>query len=129
MHFSFRRSLAACLALPLFLSGCTGKTEDVRIVLCKEVTDRLGALRVTLWVTLFGAATMVPVGWLEARAANFTLSDITIDAWVAIVFLGVGFETTAPTIAAAILQAEAERLSNFSVLSLHKLTPPATRAR
>ena len=45
-----------------------------------------------------------------------------------VVFLGVGFETTAPTIAAAILQAEAERLSNFSVLSLHKLTPPATRA-
>jgi hydrogenase expression/formation protein HypD len=45
-----------------------------------------------------------------------------------VVFLGVGFETTAPTIAAAILQAAAERLGNFSVLSLHKLTPPATRA-
>jgi hydrogenase expression/formation protein HypD len=45
-----------------------------------------------------------------------------------VVFLGVGFETTAPTIAAAILQAEAEGLENFSVLSLHKLTPPATRA-
>ncbi|MEJ2209929.1 MAG: hydrogenase formation protein HypD, partial [Anaerolineae bacterium] len=41
---------------------------------------------------------------------------------------GVGFETTAPTIAAAILQAEAEGLENFSVHSLHKLTPPATRA-
>jgi hydrogenase expression/formation protein HypD len=45
-----------------------------------------------------------------------------------VVFLGVGFETTAPTIAAALLQAEAEGLGNFSVLSLHKLTPPATRA-
>lgn len=45
-----------------------------------------------------------------------------------IVFLGVGFETTAPTVAAAILQAEMEGLGNFSVLSLHKLTPPATRA-
>jgi hydrogenase expression/formation protein HypD len=45
-----------------------------------------------------------------------------------VVFLGVGFETTAPTIAAAMLQAEAEGLDNFSVLSLHKLTPPATRA-
>jgi hydrogenase expression/formation protein HypD len=45
-----------------------------------------------------------------------------------VVFLGVGFETTAPTIAAAILQARAEALGNFSVLSLHKLTPPATRA-
>jgi hydrogenase expression/formation protein HypD len=45
-----------------------------------------------------------------------------------VVFLGVGFETTAPTIAAAILQAQGEGLRNFSALSLHKLTPPATRA-
>jgi hydrogenase expression/formation protein HypD len=45
-----------------------------------------------------------------------------------VVFLGVGFETTAPTIAAAILQTQAEGLKNLSVLSLHKLTPPATRA-
>jgi hydrogenase expression/formation protein HypD len=45
-----------------------------------------------------------------------------------VVFLGVGFETTAPTVAAAILQAQAEGVSNFSVLSLHKLTPPATQA-
>ena len=41
-----------------------------------------------------------------------------------VVFIGIGFETTAPTVAAAILQAEAERINNFSVLSLHKLCPP-----
>ena len=45
-----------------------------------------------------------------------------------VIFLGVGFETTAPGIAAALLQAEAECIPNFSMLSLHKLTPPATRA-
>ncbi|HOU15932.1 MAG TPA: hydrogenase formation protein HypD [Anaerolineae bacterium] len=45
-----------------------------------------------------------------------------------VVFLGVGFETTAPGIAAALLQAETEGTPNFSVLSLHKLTPPAMRA-
>jgi len=45
-----------------------------------------------------------------------------------VVFLGVGFETTAPTVAAAVLQAEALGLSNFYVLSMHKLTPPATQA-
>jgi hydrogenase expression/formation protein HypD len=45
-----------------------------------------------------------------------------------VVFLGVGFETTAPTVAAAIVQAQEEGVENFSVLSLHKLTPPATRA-
>ncbi len=45
-----------------------------------------------------------------------------------VVFLGVGFETTAPGVAATLLQAEAEGLPNFSVLSLHKLTPPAVCA-
>jgi hydrogenase expression/formation protein HypD len=45
-----------------------------------------------------------------------------------VVFLGVGFETTAPTVAAAILRAEEEELPNFYVFSVHKLTPPATRA-
>ena len=42
-----------------------------------------------------------------------------------VVFLGVGFETTAPTIAAAILQARKKNLNNFSVISTHKLVPPA----
>jgi hydrogenase expression/formation protein HypD len=45
-----------------------------------------------------------------------------------IIFLGVGFETTSPGIAAALLQAEADDVPNFSVHSLHKLTPPAMRA-
>ena len=42
-----------------------------------------------------------------------------------VVFLGVGFETTAPTIAAAILQADQMKIENFSVISAHKLVPPA----
>lgn len=45
-----------------------------------------------------------------------------------VIFLGIGFETTAPTVAAAILQAQVEGLGNFCVLSVHKLTPPATKA-
>lgn len=45
-----------------------------------------------------------------------------------VVFAGVGFETTAPTVAASVLAARAQGLRNFSVLSLHKLVPPALRA-
>ena len=45
-----------------------------------------------------------------------------------VVFLGIGFETTAPTIAASILQAEDRRINNYYVLSLHKLCPPVIRA-
>jgi hydrogenase expression/formation protein HypD len=44
------------------------------------------------------------------------------------VFLGVGFETTAPTIASAILEAQKKGLKNFYVLSAHKLIPPAMEA-
>ena len=42
-----------------------------------------------------------------------------------IVFLGVGFETTAPTVAFALKQAKSKKLENFSVLCAHKLIPPA----
>ncbi len=45
-----------------------------------------------------------------------------------VVFLGVGFETTAPTIAAAIREARTAGLDNFYVLSGHKVMPPALQA-
>jgi len=40
-----------------------------------------------------------------------------------VVFLGVGFETTAPTIAASILKAETEGLTNYFVLAANKTIP------
>lgn len=45
-----------------------------------------------------------------------------------VIFLAVGFETTAPTAAATILAAEQAGLRNFYVLSAHKLVPPALKA-
>lgn len=45
-----------------------------------------------------------------------------------IVFLGVGFETTAPGTAACIAEARSEAVNNFSVLCLLKKTEPALRA-
>lgn len=45
-----------------------------------------------------------------------------------VVFLGIGFETTVPTVAATLLTARQRKLENFCVLSLHKLVPPALRA-
>jgi len=45
-----------------------------------------------------------------------------------IVFLGVGFETTAPAIAATVKVAREQGVSNFSVLCFHKLVPPALDA-
>lgn len=44
-----------------------------------------------------------------------------------VVFLGVGFETTAPGTAAAVLTAQEEGVKNFSVLSMLKTVEPALR--
>jgi hydrogenase expression/formation protein HypD len=92
-------------------------------------------------LTTFGDMVRVPgsrESLLDAKASGADVRMVysTLDALEIarqnperpVAFLGVGFETTAPTIAAAILQADAEDLTNFSVFSLHKLTPPATRA-
>ena len=94
-----------------------------------------------LILTTFGDMMRVPGSTQSLQDAKAAGADVrmvysTLDALQiardnperAVVFLGVGFETTAPTIAAAIVQAAVEGLENFSVLSLHKLTPPATVA-
>jgi hydrogenase expression/formation protein HypD len=44
-----------------------------------------------------------------------------------VVFIGVGFETTSPAIAATILEARKRNLRNFYVLPAFKLIPPALR--
>jgi len=45
-----------------------------------------------------------------------------------VVFLGVGFETTAPVVAATLLAARRMSLANFSVLGAHKTIPEAMAA-
>jgi hydrogenase expression/formation protein HypD len=45
-----------------------------------------------------------------------------------VVFLAVGFETTAPANAMVVWQAKQEKIHNFSVLVSHVLVPPAIRA-
>ncbi|PIU41713.1 MAG: hydrogenase formation protein HypD [Candidatus Omnitrophica bacterium CG07_land_8_20_14_0_80_42_15] len=45
-----------------------------------------------------------------------------------IVFLGIGFETTIPTVAASVIEAKKNRINNFYVLSGHKIMPPALEA-
>ncbi len=42
-----------------------------------------------------------------------------------VIFLGVGFETTAPTVAATMLMAQQQGIQNLCVLCFHKLVPPA----
>lgn len=45
-----------------------------------------------------------------------------------VIFLAIGFETTAPGTAVTVLRAEKERVKNFFVLCAHKTMPPAMEA-
>jgi hydrogenase expression/formation protein HypD len=45
-----------------------------------------------------------------------------------VIFLGIGFETTAPAAALALATAAEQGVPNFYIHSAHKLTPPAMRA-
>ncbi|HWQ41182.1 MAG TPA: hydrogenase formation protein HypD [Desulfosporosinus sp.] len=44
-----------------------------------------------------------------------------------VVFLGIGFETTTPTVAVSLETAKLEEIENYSVLSMHKVVPPVLR--
>lgn len=89
-------------------------------------------------ITTFGDLIRVPGSESSLQKEKAKGNDIrvvysTIDALKtaennpdkSIVFLGVGFETTAPTIGASIIEAYEKKLNNFSVLTSHKTMPEA----
>jgi hydrogenase expression/formation protein HypD len=92
-------------------------------------------------ITSFGDMVRVPGSRSSLQQAKAEGADVIIvysaqDAITiarenpekSVVFIGIGFETTAPTIAASILQAGQEKIRNYYVLSLHKVCPPIMKA-
>lgn len=92
-------------------------------------------------VTTFGDMMRVPgsstsllrekAGGADVRIVYSPLDAVSIAAKNPdhkVVFLGVGFETTAPTIAASILEAKKQGNDNFFVLCAHKTMPQAMKA-
>jgi len=92
-------------------------------------------------IATFGDMLKVPGSYsslqeVKANGADVRIVYSTMDALKiaeqdsnkSVVFLGIGFETTAPTIAASVLQAEEKETRNYYVLSLHKLCPPVIQA-
>ena len=89
-------------------------------------------------ITVFGDMMRVPgmkdnLFALKAKGADvrmvYSIDDgikiATENPTLEVVFIGVGFETTAPSTASAIVKGLP---SNFSILNTHKLTPPAVGA-
>ena len=92
-------------------------------------------------ITSFGDMVRVPGSRSSLQQAKAEGADVRIvysaqDALAiargnpgrSVVFIGIGFETTAPTIAASVLQAEKEKIKNYYILSLHKICPPIMKA-
>ena len=91
-------------------------------------------------ITTFGDMLKVPGTHSSLAAAQASGADVRIvysplDALTVaaenpakqVVFLAVGFETTAPTEAAAVLAGERQGCGNFFLLSAQKLVPPVMR--
>ncbi|MFC1524922.1 hydrogenase formation protein HypD [Planctomycetota bacterium] len=92
-------------------------------------------------LTTFGDMTRVPGGDSSLEKERAQGSDIRVvySAFDAVklavqapdkivVFLAIGFETTAPTIASSVKEAARLGLKNFFIISLHKVVPPAMKA-
>ncbi len=102
-----------------------------------EIEEVLALARSGATITAFGDAMKVPGEGGSLNDAKADGADVRIvfgiDDAVAlarrlkkqVVFMGIGFETTAPTTASALL---ADPPDNFSVLSCHRTVPPALEA-
>lgn len=139
-HAIFRFGLRQMLAPHVDMRsgpGCpvcvTSATDLDRAIALAEVPDAI--------LTTFGDMVRVPgsrgtLQEAQARGSDVRVVYSALDALEIarrnpqrpVVFLGIGFETTAPTVAATLVQAEEEGLPNFFVFSAHKLTPPAVCA-
>ncbi len=91
-------------------------------------------------LTTFGDMMKVPGSYdnlyeLRANGCDVRIVYSTIDALKIaeenpqkkIIFFGIGFETTAPTIAASVLEAKKRNIKNYFVISVLKLTIPAIK--
>ncbi|MBA7508041.1 Hydrogenase maturation factor HypD [subsurface metagenome] len=91
-------------------------------------------------IATFGDLVRVPGSYSSLQQAKAEGADVrvvysTMDAIKiardnpkkSVIFIGIGFETTAPTIAASIIKAQQEGIKNFYVLSMLKLTPPVMK--
>ncbi|MEM1575198.1 MAG: hydrogenase formation protein HypD [Nitrososphaerota archaeon] len=115
---------------------CVTPNEDIDwiIELCRKFKEKI-------CLTVFGDIMRVPGSnsslFIEkAKGANIRIVYSPIEAIeiakkrkdLKIVFFGIGFETTAPSIAISLIEAKKNKLENFYLYSAHKLIPPALDA-
>ncbi len=127
--------------LPHEIELISGPGCPVCVTPAGEIDQMIGLSRIPgVMVATFGDLVRVPGSrgsLVEARAEGAQVEVVYSPADAlemavetpdkTVVFLGIGFETTAPAVAATILQAGKTGLDNFCVYSSHKLMPPALK--
>ena len=128
--------------LPETITLLSGPGCPVCVTAQKDIDAFVAFARVkNVIVTTFGDLIKVPgssstLGKEKAAGADVRIVYSVSDAIniarenkdKEVVFCGVGFETTIPTIAAGILMGIKGKVDNFSIYSANKLTPPALAA-
>ncbi|HET6496407.1 MAG TPA: hydrogenase formation protein HypD, partial [Thermoleophilia bacterium] len=128
--------------LPSRLRLVSGPGCPVCVTAMRDL-DRVIALARLPRVTMvtFGDLLRVPASRSSLAAERATGADVRVvysprdavemaaaEPGREVVFAGIGFETTAPTVAAALMEARQRGVGNFSVLSMHKTLPLPLRA-
>ncbi|NTU43289.1 MAG: hydrogenase formation protein HypD, partial [Nitrospirales bacterium] len=124
--------------LPEGLRLLSGPGCPVCVTSVKHIDKAIAlAQRGDVILATFGDMMRVPGGKISLSEAKAMGADVRIvyspldclalarETERNIVFFSAGFETTAPSVAATISEAERLGLRNFSVFSVHKLVPPA----
>lgn len=126
-------------ALPKTLEMVSGPGCPVCVTANADLDKAIALAKIPeVIITTFGDMLKVPGSRSSLEEAKASGADVrtvysTIDALKIakenpdrpVIFLGIGFETTAPTVAASIIKARESGLENYHVLSMHKLCPPA----
>lgn len=135
----FRNGIRATLPKGLKLLSGPGcpvcVTDQGYIDLVLDLADRQDCL-----IATYGDMIRVPgnTGSLESKQANADIKVVLSSADAlqlakdnpdkTVVFIAVGFETTAPSTAVAVSKAKEQGIKNFCILSGHKLVLPAMQA-
>jgi len=128
--------------LPKAIELLSGPGCPVCVTPCEYIDKAIAVSRIkNVIVTTFGDMFRVPgshstlelekAKGRDIRTVYSTLDALSIarkNSDKEVVFLGVGFETTVPTVARSVLIAKGECLKNYSVLSAHKTMPRALTA-
>ena len=132
-RYSFRQTLAGHIE---FISGpgcpvCVTAQSDIDKMIA--YAQMPGVISTTFGDMMRVPGTQTSLSRIKAAGADIRVVFSPLDALQIahdhpdkeVIFFGVGFETTAPIVAACIRQAHKQHVANFSVLSFHKTIPEA----